>query len=172
VDIFAKSSYFRGLGNSMSCDPGLDQIGGLCYGECPSGWHKDSINCVQDACASTTSPGSEVRYTTFLLRQQVSSGPIPYAGMIPYAQTYGTAQWIRNPNSFAISFPKTGKNSSSCFDPDTSIGLAPGAALTSDQMKAIFGAEKPALPAQLVICINNGTNVPDSVPITTDYITR
>jgi hypothetical protein len=36
VHIFLKNSYWRGWGSPMSCHPGEQQIGGLCYGNCPA----------------------------------------------------------------------------------------------------------------------------------------
>src|SRR5260221_12594287 len=37
-DLIWKQSYFRGWGSSMSCPPGKQQIGALCYGDCPPGY--------------------------------------------------------------------------------------------------------------------------------------
>jgi hypothetical protein len=45
VHIFAKESYGRGAGSPMSCPPGTEQIGALCYGDCPSGYDKKGVYC-------------------------------------------------------------------------------------------------------------------------------
>jgi hypothetical protein len=46
VDIFAKSSYGRGVGSPMSCAAGEEQIGALCYGACPTGWTPSGLQCL------------------------------------------------------------------------------------------------------------------------------
>jgi hypothetical protein len=45
ADIFAKDNYWRGVGTPMSCPPGKQQIGGLCYGACPPGYTANGIYC-------------------------------------------------------------------------------------------------------------------------------
>lgn len=44
-----KNAYGRGAGRPMHCDPGLEMIAGLCYGECRPGWEPDGIRCYEVA---------------------------------------------------------------------------------------------------------------------------
>jgi hypothetical protein len=52
VHIIAKDTYVRGVGTPMSCKPGTQQIGALCYGDCPQGYKADGVYCnaVQQTC--------------------------------------------------------------------------------------------------------------------------
>ncbi len=59
AQIFAKDSYGRGLGESLQCAAGQEQIGGLCYKACPSGFHADGINCTANQQTCTEVPVSE-----------------------------------------------------------------------------------------------------------------
>lgn len=49
--IFAKDTYTR-PGGSLSCAPGREQIGALCYGTCKTGYSPDGLLCVanQETC--------------------------------------------------------------------------------------------------------------------------
>ena len=50
--IFLKDSFQRDIGTPMSCAPGLERIGALCYGACPAGYLPDGIYCraIQQTC--------------------------------------------------------------------------------------------------------------------------
>jgi hypothetical protein len=52
VHIFAKQSFFRGVGSFMSCPAGKQQLGLLCYGDCPAGYVADGVRCnaTQQTC--------------------------------------------------------------------------------------------------------------------------
>jgi hypothetical protein len=52
VRIFGKDTYVRGAGYPMSCKPGTQKIGALCYGNCPPGYKAEGIYCnaVQQTC--------------------------------------------------------------------------------------------------------------------------
>lgn len=64
VHIFAKDSYGRGLGESLQCAPGLEQIGALCYRACPSGFHATGITCTANQQTCVEVPVAEPAPTT------------------------------------------------------------------------------------------------------------
>jgi hypothetical protein len=45
VSIFAKDSFGRGVGTPMSCPQGTQQLGALCYGNCPAGYTASGVYC-------------------------------------------------------------------------------------------------------------------------------
>jgi hypothetical protein len=61
ADIFGKSSYYRGLGDAMSCAPGQERIGALCYGNCDAGWTASGIYCNQTKVTCTRTPPPEAQ---------------------------------------------------------------------------------------------------------------
>jgi hypothetical protein len=57
--IFGKDAYWRGAGSPLSCAPGQEQIGALCYGNCRPGWRPDGVLCTEIAPTCTTVPVRE-----------------------------------------------------------------------------------------------------------------
>jgi hypothetical protein len=72
ADIFAKDTYTRGAGSPMSCAPGKERIGALCYGPCPPGYREDGVYCTatQQTCQQVPKappPGSSLQPLCFEL---------------------------------------------------------------------------------------------------------
>ena len=51
---YAKPSYGRGAGNPLQCAPGLNNIAGLCYNNCPYGYTMQSLGLCSQICPSGT----------------------------------------------------------------------------------------------------------------------
>lgn len=111
-------------------------------------------------------------YSFNLRRQQVNQGPIPYVGSFggQPLPIYGNLLQIQNSNAFRIGLPLAGHNSSECFgNPSAVLTLAPGSKTTPQDLKSVYGQTTPALPVVIIACIENGTAVPDLLPITLTY---
>ena len=113
---------------------------------------------------------NEAEYTTYLNREQVWEGPIPYAGYVPSSLPLnGTANWLMNPNQFPIAIVLPRHTSAECFKQEGSITLGFNARTTEADMEKLFGLAHPQLPVAAVACVFAGTNVPNSIGLTVDY---
>jgi hypothetical protein len=76
-DSFYKISYGRGVGEPMSCAPGLEPIGALCYGSCPSGYVASGVYCnaTQQTCMTVpiTEPAPPLSDYCFALKNPDST---------------------------------------------------------------------------------------------------
>ncbi|MCE9667908.1 hypothetical protein LY474_08805 [Myxococcus stipitatus] len=54
VHIFGKESYTRGAGFPMTCQPGEQQLGALCYRDCEAGFQADGVSCAarEETCVN------------------------------------------------------------------------------------------------------------------------
>lgn len=74
VHIFAKSSYGRGVGSPMSCAPGRQQIGALCYGACDPGWDAAGVECLgATICQDVPDPTPQPALSRFCFKVTRSS---------------------------------------------------------------------------------------------------
>lgn len=128
-------------------------------GSCPPGWGGTQPERVRKTAT----------HVARLLRQQVFSGPIPYAATFPELPLYNAnLLFLENPNRFQIALVPLGQNTGACAtDPASLIVLAPGARTSSDQIQKTFGSEQPALPVAIVACADTG--VLPEIAVTVGY---
>jgi hypothetical protein len=96
-DFFFKSSYGRGVGNPMSCAPGWEQIGALCYGTCPAGYVPSGIFCTATTptCRNVAvmPPGMQLHDFCFTQRDPESS-VTPCTAVLVHTDTQQNAATI------------------------------------------------------------------------------
>lgn len=77
---------------------------------------------------------------------------------------------MKNASSTAtLLFVKPGRRTEECGDPSATLSLAPGATMTADQRKALYGSATPRLPVTFLACVTTPT--PQSISLTFVNIT-
>ena len=85
--------------------------------------------------------------------QQIIQGWIPYLGSFGQ-NTRGVLLSVQNASQRdTLLFVKPNKLTSNCSDPNATVAIAPGAKMTLDQMKTLYGAETPRLPINFLACL-------------------
>ncbi|UGS34917.1 hypothetical protein DSM104329_01299 [Capillimicrobium parvum] len=99
-----------------------------------------------------------------LSAQAVTQGWVPYAGAFG-AGTQGKLLSVQNANSTAtLLFVRPNHSTTECGDPSATIPVSPGATMTRDQMKALYGAESPRLGVTFLACLITPT--PQAISLT------
>lgn len=115
------------------------------------GWHQSTVPATQS-------------FSVALAAQPVVQGWIPYLGSFG-GGTNGTLQTVQNASQTAtLLFVKPGRKTEQCGDPSATIPLPPGASMTADQRKALYGSETPRLPITFLACVTTPT--PQSISLT------
>ena len=89
-----KQAHGRGVGSPLNCPANQDQIGGLCYGDCPAGWKKAGIQCeeIKETCEQVPNydacvPGGPFCFRLTLHDEYCSTNQQP-ADTAEHAQKY------------------------------------------------------------------------------------
>jgi len=137
-----------------------------------SDWHVHELF----VSGETPSPSEKTAtITIFLQRQQVYSGPIPYAAQFPaFGSIYnGKLKSIKNLsnafNPLGLSLVKGRYSTADCGNANAVVFLGPEQSTTPNDIKAIYGSATPTLPVNIVACLITNRPVPDSVAVDVTY---
>ncbi len=111
-------------------------------------------------------------YNLSLTRQNIYQGFVPYLGRFPTAGLLpaGTLRQVSLAVGWpALSFPKVGKSTADCDNPDDVVVLAPGQSMTHEQMAQVFGASTPELPVMFLACAQATAALLNWIPINVTY---
>ena len=109
-----------------------------------------------------TGPPAPQTASVALTAQQTTQGWIPYLGRLGGP---GTLLGVQNASQTAtLLFVKPGKSTNDCSDPNATVRVAPGATMTAEQRKTLYGAETPGLPVPFLACVTTAT--PQSISLT------
>jgi len=113
-----------------------------------------------------TSPPVPQSFSVAMSAQQVIQGWVPYLGSFPAIGTSnGKLLTVQNSSQNAtLFFVKPGKSTINCGDSNATVGVAPRATMTADQMKTLYGSATPRLPINFLACISTPT------PVSTTYL--
>ena len=102
-------------------------------------------------------PPAPQSFSVAMSPQQIIQGWVPYLGSFG-RNTRGNLLSVQNASQIGtLMFVKPGKTTNNCSDPNATVRVAPGAKMTLDQMKILYGAETPRLPINFLACLSTPT---------------
>lgn len=120
------------------------------YGERSFGINLRWLKDVQREAAQNA-PGSLHDATVSLNAQPVIQGYVPFLGFYGGGVNFNAVVTrISNPAGGApLFFVKPGRSTEQCADPNATTYLAPGATMTADQLRLLYGSTQPSLKNQI-----------------------
>jgi hypothetical protein len=98
-------------------------------------------------------PPAPQSFSVAMSPQQIIQGWIPYLGSFGQ-NTRGVLLSVQNASQRdTLMFVKPGKTTNNCSDPSATVPIAPGAKMTVEQMKTLYGLAMPRLPINFVACL-------------------